>query len=405
MHKLMNCEFNKFTKSKKNKLMLLVLIIYFISLMIIYTIANGKYFSKLERYMEEQQLHAEGHIRVINFQKQANEDQHLEYEIDPLELEFWNIEKITSIQLKHLYKTNKNEDLKRILRVEIEKYENLLDGVEKGFISKASLDAREQSVSELKKQIILNNYLLENDIVPLESPYKLTGINFLVLLLKDANPMIIIILLSLFCIDVFLNEMEEGSYKLHFTQPFTRKKIFISKITTAILFTIGIVFALILIMFIILSLINGVGSGDYPQTIAESNILFFLGNNLGNLNNIEITSSIHYIVLGHIMLLVLVISITIITLAISIFTNSSSSTLGILTSIFMMSFVLNTFGEEESLINLFYPLSYLNIDAVLNAQVKSSYLLGLIVNLLICIILIILSYKVLMKRDLLEVGS
>ncbi len=51
--------------------------------------------------------------------------------------------------------------------------------------------------------------------------------------------------------------------------------IFISKITTAILFTIGIVFALILIMFIILSLINGVGSGDYPQTIAESNILFF----------------------------------------------------------------------------------------------------------------------------------
>ncbi|WP_352404748.1 ABC transporter permease [Sporanaerobacter acetigenes] len=405
MCRLISCEFNKLIKNNKNKLVILLLIFYLAGFAVFYYYSDRNYISEKELEMRDQRYEAKNRILAINMmiktrEKYAAKDE-FKYEFNPLELELLGIEEKTSLQLENYYKEYNPEKWRQLLQIQIKKFENLLVLENNDFLPEEVLLARGQSPMELKKQIILNEYLLDKDIEPIESPYKLTGINFLVKLLEGSSPMIIIILTVLLCIDIFTGEIEEGSYKLYLTQPFTRGKIFASKIISILLFAIGTIFGLILITFLILSILNGVGSGSYPQTLAVKDVLFSMTSNADKLGDVTIVSSIYYIALGYIILLILIIATVIISTSISIKTNSISITLGTITGILMITFVLSSFIGEESLINLIYPFSYLNIYSVLNAQINSSFLLGLLINITIGIILIMTSFQSFKKEDFL----
>lgn len=76
----------------------------------------------------------------------------------------------------------------------------------------------------MEKQLLLNNYILDNEIQPILNPYDMTGANALKLFLSGNNLIIFMFLIALLAIDIYLSEVEEGSYKLSFTQPFKRRQ-------------------------------------------------------------------------------------------------------------------------------------------------------------------------------------
>ncbi|MBU5425832.1 ABC transporter permease [Tissierella pigra] len=396
MIKLIKSEWSKFVESRKNRIVLLLLIGYLIGLVFYYVKLDREFFSIMEQNMRIQSFEANQKSNIISILEEHVED----YEKNPNEVAFLAIEGRTSTLLEDYYKAPKVNDWRHNLELENSKFKNLIFGEKNEFIQETILKARNQHPTKLKQQIMMNEFLLENSMEPYLSPYKLNGVQFLTFLLKRHNPMILIIFSIILSIDVFMGEIEEGSYKLYFTQPYSRKKIYWSKLLSILLFLIVIMVSLILIFFIIISMIYGIGKGDFPQVIGSTKILISLTSNVDNLGNFQVISTSGYLILGYVLLLFSVIMSILLTVAFSILINSISRTLGLITGLIMLNYVFESFLDNKSMLRFWLPLSYLNIEQVIKGEVNASYLLGITITVFLSIILTAISYGKFITDDL-----
>ncbi|HLR35081.1 MAG TPA: ABC transporter permease [Tissierellales bacterium] len=401
MTKLIRGEWIKFTQNRKNRILILLLTCYLLGSVFYFIKADKDYYIQMEEAMREQKREASNRLETITKLEEEEED----YESNPKELEYLDIENTSSLMLEHYYSMKDLKDWERMLETENEKYNNLILGEEKGFIEKHVLKARSQYPTELKREIAKNEYLIKNNIKPYFTPYELNGMQFLTFLLEGYSPMILIIFCAILSIDIFLGELEEGSYKLCFTQPYNRKKIYWAKIFSVLLFVIGIMLLLMLLFFIIISLIYGVGSSRYPRAIGILEILTSLSSNTGKLGQFQIISTSKYLFLGYILLFFMMIMTILSTITLSTWINSLSNTLGLVTGLMMLNYVFESFLENDSILRFYFPLSYFNIEGVVSGQVNASYIIGVIFALIISTILTITNYKTFMKRDLLGAKS
>jgi ABC-type transport system involved in multi-copper enzyme maturation permease subunit len=397
MIKLIGSEWTKFRESRKNRIIILLLICYLIGIVFYYVNLDKNYFPLMLNKMERQSIESQQKLSDISLKEEHDKD----YEKDPREIEFLTLENQTSVLLMSHYEAPKFSDWKQYLERENRKFNNLIFGEENNYINLNVLKARNQDPAKLKQQIIRNEYLIENDIEIDLSPYKLSGIQFLTFLLKSHSPMIIIVFAMILSIDVFLGEMEEGSYKLYFTQPYSRKRIYWSKILGVLLFIIGIIFALIIVLFIIVSIIYGVGKINFPQVIGSKEILTSLTNNAKILGQFQVISTSQYLILGYIQLLFMMIMTILSTVALSTWLNSISKTLGLTTGLIMLNYVFEATVTYKSILRFVSPLSYLNIEQVIKGEVNASYLVGIIISIALSIVLTSISYVRFINSDLL----
>lgn len=396
MIKLVQSEWLKFSSNKKNKILFLVLAIYLVGLVLNYIRIHENHFDQMEAEMGTQRIEAD--LRLSRLLSESET-----YEPNPDEVEFLNTESRTSNMLQQFYKYRKFDDWERITRLKIQKNENLIFGFENHFIDINTLRVRNQLPTQLKQQITINEYLLENNIKPYSSPYMLNGIQFLIFILKGYTPLIILALCALMALDVFLGELEEGSYKLYFTQPFSRNKIYWAKVLSTLLFIIGLVAAFIVLLFTLITIFNGVGTLAYPQAIANNHILTSLTSNVEVLGDFQIVSTGLYLLLGYSLFMSLLIMTILSTIAISTILKSMGSTLGIVAGIFMLNYVFDEFLNHEAILRFIQPLAYSNIDMVIRGHVNASYLVGIILAVTIPLILVGVSYIKFMGSDLLGI--
>lgn len=400
MVKLFKVEWIKFKKNRKNKLLLLLLILYIIILLLYNQIQYDNCFSKMAQAMKEQKNKASSRLKMTELFIENDED----YKVDPLEQDYLNKEIRTSTLLEYHYREGELSDWKRVIQIENEKYLNLIFGEQNNFIDKKVLHARGQGHSELKSKVIKNEYFIDNDIKPYINPHELNGVNFLILLLKNSNPVILIIFWVLFIIDVFSGEMEEGSYKLYYTQPFSRPYVYWSKVISIIVFTIGLTLGILLIGFFIISLIYGLGDFTYPQTISSSKALLIPSNSGTLPGELEIISSIEYIIKSCILLFLVGIMLILFVINLSLLFKSTSISLGVFASIILLDYVLNFFLDFESIFRLYFPLSYMRVSLVLSGEINASYIVGAEISLVFSILLLIINYNLFTGKDL-EGGS
>lgn len=401
MFKLIESEWIKFTDNRKNRILILLLICYLVGLVFYYVKADKNYFSTMEKELRDQNIEAGQRLEIINMLEERNE----EYEINPVEVEFLNTEKTTSFLLEYFYKEKDFTNWRNKLEAENRKFNNLILGYENDFMNENVLAARGQQPTQLKQHIVRNEYLIENDIEPYPSPYKLNGIQFLTFLLEGYTPTIFIAFCVVLSIDTFLKEMEEGSYKLYFTQPYSRKRIYKSKLISTLLFVIAIIAAIILVFFIIISIVYGIGEGTYPQVIGTLEVLTSLSGNADNIGHFQVVSTNIYLILGYILLLIMMVMTILTTIAVSTYINSISKALGLFTGLIMLNYALDSFLSNKSILRFYLPLSYLSIEKVVGGKVNASYLVGVILATFLSIILSIVSYRKLMKDDLLGARS
>ncbi|BCN28832.1 ABC transporter permease subunit [Anaeromicropila herbilytica] len=409
MSRLIRTELYKFIKQRKNQLILEGLALFFIGVIVYYSYQEMNYDRATQKSMQMEYDNASGIQQSLSMYKASLEKANTEQKERMLkshprineEFDFWDQEKITSFQLVYYYKNHKVKGEKYRKEIEIKKYENLLIGAKSKFISKENLKAKGEAPAELQRQITLDKYLIKHNIKIGNNPYHLTGINFLYLMLKGYIPMILLGLVTLLCIDIFIGEMEEGSYKLYLTQPFARGKIFISKIISAGITSVGVVTVLLFISFCITSIMNGVGDIHYPETIAENKMLYSLVTISNSIGNVKIVSIGTYLVMGYSLFFVLLIATVMMTMFISVITDSTSVTIGVITGLILLSFVFSSFLDEKTSLHGYYFLGYINIYNILNAQINAPLLLGILLNGIIVILLFLISCYTYQRKDLL----
>lgn len=381
MNKLLRIECFKLIKSKKNRLIFCLFILFLLGIILFNTYMERNYIKSVIKEMKDEKKYADEYISFINLQLEKGKNVPADAEDKKA---FWTKESVISLQLEYYFKEYDGDKYndggwEKYLTLVNEKYKNLLYGHEKGYIQDATLRARQQTPEQLREYLLLNEYYLENRIRPEENPYHLTGINFLCILLEGYAPFILLGLSVLFALDIFQAEFEEGSYKLSFTQPYKRKYLFCFRILSGQLILMGTFLTVILFFFILLGGINGFGDGATPRTIFSDNSLLPFINEIKT-GNIRVASSARYILLGYLLLCAVIFMFSLLAVFITFILNSSSSALGLMTGIMVLSVMLGFYIDKNSIFHLINPMSYIDISSVLNNRIHSWYLFGLIIN-------------------------
>lgn len=398
MEGLLRGEFYKFFRNRKNLFIILVLFIYTIGMIGYNYIRSSQYMEERSRYFNDTGEYSANLSSSFKFRLEENilEGENLEF----LErsMEYYSIEARNYHTLAFYYPQDQRKDYKYMNLVMNKIYSSMLDGYEEEIIDLEDIEKRGYTYRELKLLSDYTGYIVDKDIQPVLNHYQIDGANGSKLFFTGVNLIVIFILISLLSADIYLAEISEGSYKLLLTQPSKRKKIYLSKLIVALLTSLGLILGLLLINLLISSLIGGVGNWNYPLMSRTS-------LNSLSLNGMDkpllILPLWEFILRGLILLLFLTIFTVTSIFTISILTDSNNKTLGLIIFILSISFGFNAFLDQESLVNLWYPHSYLMMENVLGVANRSNYFLGIIISSGASCISFIISYMKFTKKDFL----
>lgn len=114
-----------------------------------------------------------------------------------------------------------------------------------------------------------DKYWIENNIEPEEALGSDKSV-FVVSKFSSGFPVYFILFLLLFVADIFNKEYQTGSVKLLMTQPFKRKDIVLSKYFASVIFSLSVVGAMLLSMFIFIGIKNGFGDPNTPVEVTNN---------------------------------------------------------------------------------------------------------------------------------------
>lgn len=315
-----------------------------------------------------------------------------------LELEYYNIEKDQLAVIHHIYSNHENSDLRRILIAENNYYSNMIAAIEKRIIPPTELTQSKLTLEEIDKRMTYNQHLLDNEIEPMINPYSITGANALALLLRGNNLLILAGLLALLSIDLYLSEVDEGSYKLWFSQPFRRRKIITGKLIVALLSTLILIALGVGVTYGVATIVGGTGDWNYP-IITRANIETITLNS--TLLEPMVVSLWKYVLMGVVLFLLVACFMVALVVFTSILTDSMSLTTGVVLISLVLAFLFNNIMNGMVVSNLYYPLSYFYTENVISVLTWSNYYFGILINGIGIVIFVILTYHKFIKKDFL----
>jgi ABC-type transport system involved in multi-copper enzyme maturation permease subunit len=395
MTKLIKFELFKLHKSKKNKFLFGVLIVFLIGLIIFEKFQYNNFAKKeVEKYTSQEVLAIEAlRNKYILLAKEENE-------VQRAKAEFGEIERKSSQILKVLLKDEKNFDSRTFLRYKIIKYENYIRAYEEGLIDDLFLRIINADISKLKLESFELKNFEESEMDFIANPYTVNGLRALDLLFRDKNPIILLGILALMVLDIFSSEIDEGSYKTIYTQPYSRQYIFISKIISSSIFVILTYIIVTIIFFIIVSFIYGIGDINYPVSIVSNNQLFSFFSKHNSLNEFRIISMGWNLLLKYLSFIPFLICTVIIGIAIVVILNSYIDGLSIIFVIGMIDYSFNILIYGDAKIWSYLPSSYLKIGSIFSGANRVSLVNGILIFLIISILFLIISKNKIVNRDL-----
>ena len=291
MGRIIKYEIRKFFSKKKNKLLILLLLVFIFFI----NIYNYQIYEKYdEKIIEDYKFIAESakstadvtYLKLTELYGLSEEEKgEHEGQIKKLEgqLKFFSQESnITNRISNSLDKAEDPEWNRLICKYLGQRYANIVESYEKGGIDDVYLKEQKINIQEVKHYKYKYEYLLEKKIYIQINEYKPSGVYSLDLLLKDHNILVMMLIVALLSMDVFLSSVMEGSYKLEYTLPFKRNKIFLGKVISILIIITGILVFMFLLNFIINSIIFGIGDIRYPHIVSDTINKISLKGNQGN---------------------------------------------------------------------------------------------------------------------------
>lgn len=290
------------------------------------------------------------------------------------------------------------EQKQMYLKYSIDLMNNSIEAYENGYISRELLELKKNSINEFERELFRFKFLQENNIDYSINPHTNTGINSISKMLQNNIILIIFVIMSFMMVDVFLSEVEDGSYKLLYTQPYKRKSIFFGKIISVFLILTSLFIAILAIQFLLGTISNGIGDINSPYVTIENLMKLSLsGDNIGFKMITEIKAISLSIIL---IILTIMLNICIISL-LSVYTDSVSKTIGTEIVLILLVVIIRNFVFEEHSIHGLNPFSYIFTQDILTGRINSSYLFGVLLNKGFIALCVLLSYKKFNSKDFL----
>lgn len=409
MRKIILYELKKFFNKRKNKLLILALLIFVSGVNLynykLYKSYPAKIMIEYKFISEQAKSKLQGLNNELKGYRRWGEDEKYLYQerIQKVEgeINYLKVEASVTGRISNAYRKIEDPQWNRIFCKYLkERYTNIIDSYEKGFIDDAYLRERKTNIEEARYYEYKYDYFLNNNIILQENKYKPSGVNSINLLFQDSNILVFIVIIALLSIDVFLMPVIEGSYKLEYTYPLKRKVIFIGKLISIFIIVFGILALILLLSFVVNSIIFGIGDFTYPQVVSGTINKLTLKANKDNY--IVIPMSVK-IVLGIIMVTTLNFFTVALIILLSTFTDSMGKTLGITMVLIIAAFTFYIIASKESIINLLYPYMYCFYENSISGFYRANYLFGMGTNTLLGILFTLLSYFKFTSKDFLGV--
>lgn len=247
---------------------------------------------------------------------------------------------------------------------------------------------------ELQSKIDKNQYLLNNNIKPINEDFSLVSVNFLKNIIKILFPTILVFIISLMSIDIFSKEFDYGTIQILIYQSKSRSKIFISKLIALLILNISSILFYFIIFLLFSFIINGFGDLQYPIIVIRNSHYFIIP--LGN-----------FLLENFALILLSIIFLTTLSLMLSIFFSNTVSALTSNITILLILFLIEFTVKAPYLVKLLNPYTYFNTYNIVsgsNYQFYKDMTLsasnGALLLILYTILAIILSYRKFKTKDL-----
>lgn len=346
MKTLILFEFKKFFSKKKNIIGIFVLIVFV-------AIYAGISLNLEKQYISSEKIIASEGIRQTQQLLDGNKDDPKREQVLKNDIRL-DQKKIDAIN---------NKDWKSLLNAKIEADEENLQLQESGIYQGG------EDVEIIKQRIALNKLLLKKNIQPIYTSVSVSPYNFVILFFKQIFPLGVIILIFLFSADFVSSEIDDDTYKLLLIQPLKKEKIIIGKLISCFIICVAIVAAVLSLAFLVLGLIKGFGSPDYPILI-KNNSSAFLG---------EVYNGFTFISVGKLILLIIPLIILVIAAICSIgilFSTIFNNGISSITAAMIIAIVLFTLVNQMKMLNgiiNFLPSGYYDVSGLIDGTAAENY--------------------------------
>ncbi|GEM_PF-2250485 len=260
--------------------------------------------------------------------------------------------------------------------------------------------------ADIEERIKKNEILLDKNIEPIIENCSMNSYNFIRRAGSDIVPLILIILLFLLSSDSISNEIEEGTFKLLLIQPISRKKIMMSKIISYTLICIVTVVTIFLSFFLVLGLVKGFGSMNYPtEYYTGSFSSIFKAGESYEVSMIGMGSFILYMIPLYVLLIITIVAIAVL---ISTLIGNSAGAISVSVIIYTTFYIFNSKLRILDKMAEIIPFTYGNIPGILSGAMITEFgnknitcINGIIVLILTTILCYFLSFIAFRKKDIL----
>lgn len=396
---LINFETRKFWRSKKTAAVIVFIAVALGGMVFHNSQRNSKYWPSNERwdwesyiaYSECYRIRAEQTALEVSDPDNSSEKERLAELHD-----FYNTQRLYIYQLELLAKDYSPEKLEKRLTLEIQRDEHLLAGLGRGYAY------AEQLPAFAEQRLAANKYCLEQGVEPPYSPYEMTGTNFISSLLSYPWVLIILIALALLNIDLFSGEFDGGAFKVLYAQPFRRRNIYFAKYAVHTVYSFVVVSSVILLVFALLSGINGLGDMRQP--------LFYYGQSFQGLTTADPTTAATgiftflpwtaYMARALPLYLLFVVLTVTVTATASLLLYNTANVLNFAASLLFIDVVFRTLFSVRSNFYYLWPFTGFEMNGALQGEFPLSPLAYLIAPGILSVCLFTVALIVLGRRDL-----
>ncbi len=229
------------------------------------------------------------------------------------------------------------------------------------------------------------------------NPNAVNSANLSMKFFTGSNLIVLTCLIVFSIFDIYLTNMNDGSYKILYTLSTERRKVLFSKVIVSIIVGITMVIVSFCLVNLVAFIVGGAGDWSYPIMSKEFPVTFLFND----MSTLKISQLYSVVIASFVLYLFILISILAFILCISVITDSSSATIGIFLCTIFISVIFHTALSENAMMKLMYPYSYLFSESVwsIKSQLNSWY--GLVSNTIIIIVSLILMRIRIMSKDLL----
>lgn len=248
-------------------------------------------------------------------------------------------------------------------------------------------------ISEIKKQIALNEEVLKKEVLPIDPGTEVEGIQFTSITIKLFFNLFGTFIFILITCKLFAQEIETGTFKFLTNQPISLKKIFYSKYFLSMSMSLLLTLSIIIVAFLIGLIFKGAGDFEYPILITTGQDAY------------QFISIMEFVVKSTILYALGIMFISSLVFLISLLTRSSLLSF-ILTLVIVLAgtILYQNIGPLLRFAHL-NPFLYLNSTSIINMDIASklnnynfSFIKGILLFCLCSFIINITSIKI-MKNN------